>query len=170
MIEENGDRLQARESRPGSVSGRPVAPGEQQVEPFQHMGHPEIRVPDVWSFVGEPVCGHPDFVEERGAVDLVIERIDRRRFERVLDRTQRRNVSRNRLVPKVPEPIVVRRNPGTRRVDWIEMPSKIEVGPEELVEGMDVSHMPLLAVFSAEPDAMLWHSSSVRTRSACLAA
>src|SRR2546428_14077632 len=78
--------------------------------------------------------GDADVVQERRAVDLVVEGGSRGFLERGDDGPERHEVRRERGGAEAPEAVVVRGHAGLRRGDGVEMPAEIEVRALDLAE------------------------------------
>ena len=92
VLEQRGNVFQARAQRGGPGIGRAVATQQQVMESAEQMTDPELRVLGLRALLLEAVQRDPNLVEQRGAVDLVVEVVGAGFLERAAERLERREV------------------------------------------------------------------------------
>ncbi len=128
---------------------RPVG-GEQQVmQATEQMREPELGVLGLGPERPEPAQRDPDLVEQRGAVDLLLEIDGGCLLQRGGERFQCGEMRRQRGRTESAIAIVVPRHAGLRRRHRVHMPMQIEIRLFDVADAHALSNR--------------WHSSSVRT-------
>ncbi len=161
IVEQPRHVFQPARQRDRPLFGAPVAPAQQEVEPAEQMREPKPRVLGLGALALEAPQGDPDFVQERRAVDFVVQLIGGGLFEGGGDGFERGEVRGERARTEAPVTVVVRLHPRLRRAHGIHVPPQIEVGPLDLPERR-YRHAACLS--------SRWHSSSDNTRSVRFAA
>src|SRR2546426_8787481 len=126
------------------------------MQPAEQMREPKLGILRLRFELLVATQHDADFVQQRRAVDLLVEIGGVSSFQRGGDRSERREMGRERRGTEAAVAIVVTRHAGLRRGDRIQMPVEIE--------------KRLLDVAQAHAFNNQWHSSSDRTMSVRLAA
>ena len=126
------------------------------MQPAEQMREPEFRVLGLRSQLLEAAQHDADFVQQRRAVDLLLEIGGIGSFQRGGDRFERREMGRERGGTESAVAVVVARHTGLGGSHRIQMPMEIEERFLDIAEAHALSNR--------------WHSSSDSTRSVRLAA
>src|SRR6185503_754554 len=158
IVQERRNVLEPADRRGRLLCRRAIGRQQQMMEAAQQVREPEFRVLGLRANMLEPPQRDPDFVQQRGAVDLFLEIGRVHFFQRRGNRLQRRELRPERGMTEPSVAIVVARHAGLRRGHRIHVPVEIE---ERLLD-VAKTHGGLLNT--------RWHSSSDSTRSVRFAA
>ena len=81
VVHERGDVLEPPHRRQRLLLGRAIAREQQVVQPTEQMRQPELGIRRLWAQVLEAPHRHPDLVEQRRAVDFLVEAVHARFLE-----------------------------------------------------------------------------------------
>src|SRR5213075_1467744 len=150
------DILEPPHRRAGFLVRRAITGEEQMMQSAEQVGQPELGVRRVRPQFLVAAHGDADLVEQRRAVDLLVQPVDAGFFERGRERLEGREVRRQRGGTEAAVAVIVARHAGLRRRDGVQVPPQVEERPLDRAEGHAFSNR--------------WHSSSDSTRSVRLAA
>ena len=114
--------LQSPRQRAHPLRGRAVVPQQQEVQAAQQVREPECRVLGLRALALEAGERHPTVVQQRRAVDLVVETLSGGSFQGGADRLEGGEVGAERVGAESPEAVVVVRQPRLGGRHRIEMP------------------------------------------------
>ena len=134
LLQEPWHCLEPTCGRAHAVAQGSIVPNQQEIQTLEQLRQPKLRILDVRAFVCESMNGHPYFVEQRRAVEFVICSLERQLLDRMRDRTKCSDASFDALHGEISEASIVLREPGSRRLNRIELPPDIQVRVYEVVE------------------------------------
>ncbi len=126
--------LQPARERACPLGGRTIAPAQQEVQPAEQVRQPEPGVLRLGALALESLLQHAHVVQERRAVDLVLELARRGLFQSGADGLECGEVWSERDGTEPPVAVVVGRHARLGRRDGVQVPAQVEVGPLDFAE------------------------------------